>query len=834
MPEAGRPLSLSAVAALFFVSGAAALVDQVVWLRHLGLIFGNTTLATATLLAVFLGGLGAGAALLARVARTLSRPLIIYGLLELIVGLWALGSPQLFRGIDALYVPLYRSLGSEPELFALFRTLLAFLALGPPTLLMGASLPVLVAAAERGRDPEERERATAILYGWNTLGAVCGVALAGFLSIPLIGVRATLAWASAAQGLVALAAVLVDLGRMKRQGAAQPLLRASAPTGVPAPSVLSVLAPAALVMGATSIAYEVVWTRILVFYFGSSVYAFSLMLVVYLFGLGVGAALIGRWLSRIEPARFLAALEAGLAGLAIVSVGLLLHLDRQLVRLSELLKPQTFGEVLIGQLLGVLPVLLPPTLLFGASFPALVALAHRRGLPIETATGQLYAWNTAGAVLGSLGAGFLLIPTVGSQNGLLVLGGLNGLLAAQFAWIAFPPRSRLRLLAAAAGLVPIAAVALFPAHRVILNAALFRTSAAEDILLFEEDPQAAVAVRRVAHPEGAYVSLELNGVNVAGTSLDLYAVQLMQGHLPLLVADRSPSKVLHIGFGSGGTAHAVSQHPVQEIRIVEISPAVLRASDRFFRQLNHGVLHDPRVRLEVNDGRNFLLATKDRFDAVLSDSIHPRYAGNGALYTRDYFELLANRLDPGGIASMWLPTYSLATANYLQIVRAFRDLFPETIIWYEPSALNSFTIVTGKRQGPLLDPVRIEAALADPSLGRALGTLGIRSASDLALAYLVGPRELDPLLAAVPPHVDDQPAVEYESGRLLDRDRTWFETFSLLVNRRPAEPPSELLESFAPADADRLVVRWAERRRELEYHRSLLYRRYGPGARTGN
>lgn len=833
MREPNRPLPLLPVAGLFFLSGAAALVDQVVWLRHLGLIFGNTTLATATLLAVFLGGLGLGAGCLARPARRLSRPLLVYALLELCVSLWALGSPQLFRGMDLLYVATYRAVGTEPGLFAVLRTLLAFLALGPPTLLMGASLPVLVSAAERGRVKTEGEQATALLYGWNTLGAVAGVAFAGFVSIPRVGVQATLALASAAQGLVALGAAWLEASWRRKPPLAHPwpetAASAATPVAATGASVAPLLRLAALLMGATGIAYEVLWTRILVFYFGSSVYSYSLMLMVYLLGLGLGAAAIGRFLTRMEPARFLAAIEVLLAVFSVVSVFLLIHLDALLVRLSELLRPQTFFEVLTGQLLGVLPVLLPATLLFGASFPVLVALAHRQGTSIETAAGQLYAWNTLGSVLGSLGAGFLLVPAVGSQNGLLVLGSFHGLLAFLFSLLVFSQRSRLLVFAVASCFLPLAAIPLFPAHRVILNAAIFRTSAPEDLLLFNEDPQAAVAIRRVSHPAGAYLSLELNGVNVAGTSLDLYAVQLMQGHLPLLLSEQTPRKVLHIGFGSGGTAHAVSQHPVEEIRIVEISPAVLRASDRFFRPINHGVLTDPRVRVEINDGRNFLLASPEQFDAVLSDSIHPRYAGNGALYTRDYFELVAKRLRPGGIASMWLPMYSLSTANYLQIVRAFFDLFPETVIWYEPTALNPFTIVTGKKGGPLFHPERVKGALSDPALARALEPLGIRSSLDLPLSYLVGPAELQELLRKIPPHLDDLPTVEYESGRLLDRDRTWFETFSLLLSRRPSEPPDELLHLFPPSEREGLRGAWANRKRELEFHRSLLARRYGPG-----
>ena len=158
--------------------------------------------------------------------------------------------------------------------------------------------------------------------------------------------------------------------------------------------------------------------------------------------------------------------------------------------------------------------------------------------------------------------------------------------------------------------------------------------------------------------------------------------------------------MVHIGFGSGGTAYAVSRHPVSEIRIVEISPAVLAASDRFFGDINHGVLADPRVRVEINDGRNFLLATREIFDAVLSDSIHPRYAGNGSLYSEEYFELVAERLTPDGRGLDVAADVPLTSPNFAMILRAFHDVFPQTVVWYEPSALNAFTVVTGRPSMP--------------------------------------------------------------------------------------------------------------------------------------
>ncbi|MDQ1348079.1 MAG: spermidine synthase, partial [Acidobacteriota bacterium] len=286
------------LALLFFASGAAGLIDQVAWLRYLSLVFGNTTLATATLLAVFMAGLGLGALLFGRLADRTPRPLTIYALLEVGVGLFAIVSPQFFDGMDAVYVAVHRGAGGEPWAFALLRIALAAICLLPPTLLMGGTLPLVVRALRRpdgepdataGSEPHDAVipqtsrlgRDTALLYGANTLGAVCGVAGAGFLTIPLFGLRASLLL-SAALNFVAALGALALAARGRHAGPLESLtsLASLAPTPTPAPAAAATPRPrrdrrarilllAAVLMGATSLAFEVLWTRILVFYLGS-------------------------------------------------------------------------------------------------------------------------------------------------------------------------------------------------------------------------------------------------------------------------------------------------------------------------------------------------------------------------------------------------------------------------------------------------------------------------------------------------------------------------------------------------------------------------------------
>ncbi len=845
--ERSAPWGRRILALLFFASGAAGLVDQVAWLRYLSLVFGNTTLATATLLAVFMGGLGLGAVLFGRLSDRTERPLTLYALLELGIGLFAIFSPRFFDGMTGVYVAVDHAAGgasSAPWSFALLRLGLAALCLLPPTLLMGGTLPLIVrglgdlrrSASESGAARDRLGRDTALLYGANTLGAVCGVAGAGFLTIPLFGLHASLLFAAALNFAAALGALALG----QRSGFAAAAAGDTGTAGAAAahrPAADRRLLLAAVLMGATSLAFEVLWTRILVFYLGSTVYAFSLMLFGFLLGIAAGSLAIARAADRLKrPLAFLAAVELGIAATAPLSIWLFATLNGRQIALSEALRPQGFGIAVLAQLAAVLPILLPPTLLMGVSFPLLVRVYARRpgggdpDLGVGRDLGALYGANTLGCIAGSLAAGFVLVPLVGSQSSLLAIGAVTaliGLLLARTA-DALEPATRpggrrwISALALATPLLFTGLALLLPADRVILAAGVFGEDRPEDLVHFHEDASAAVAIRRMHASSGDYLSLELNGVNVAGTSPDLYAVQKMQGHLPLLLGGSRGARVVHIGFGSGGTAHAVSRHAVSEIRIVELSPAVLAASDRYFGAINHAVLADPRVRVEINDGRNFLLASTETFDAVLSDSIHPRYAGNGSLYSEEYFRLVGERLAPGGVVSMWLPMYTLTPSNFAMIVRAFRNVFPETVIWYEPSALNSFTIVTGRKGGGPWDSSALASGFADPAIIEALADIGMRRPADILACHLASGAVLDAFLGDTPPHVDDLPAVEYESGTLLAGNWTWLATFSRLLELRPEEPPAVVLAALPASEHPAMRELWRRQGRLLEDQRRYL------------
>lgn len=796
---ASRKFPLALTGAVFFLSGVASLMDEVVWFKYLHLTLGATTSATATLLAVFMGGLALGSWLFGRIAPRLSRPARTYGLLETGVAVFALATPLLFEAIHRGYVFAFRHVGEGPATLLAVRVALATLALLPPTILMGATFPVLSRFVER---EESHGRRSAGLYAVNTAGAVTGVALAGFLLVPRFGLKATLS----ASVCLSLVAALLALALQR-----DPLPPARPERGE---RPLRLWLVVAFLTGAGAMAVEVLWTRILVLYLGSSVYTFSLMLAIYLSGIAIGS-FAGTVLRQRDPRRLLAATQLALGVSIILQVLAFPAFAKVLVAVAtRFLHARTYTDVFVSEAITTTVYLFPPTFLMGLTFTALVRAACRSRDTAPRDVGSVYSSNTLGSIAGSLVAGFLAIPALGTQNSLLA----SCFLAAGVAWLVLPRSWPVRLAPAA-----FAALAFVPARDgVILASGPFSDVPRANVLFYDEDVTATVSVKQYETPPA--LSLELNGVNVAGTTPSLLTVQKLQGHLPLLLADR-PEKVLHVGFGSGGTAHAVSLHPISQIRVLEISPEVLQASARFFQPVNRGVLADPRLTATINDGRNFILASPDSFDVILSDSIHPRYAGNGSLYTKEYFRLCARRLRPGGVVSMWLPMYSLLPENFRSIVRAFHDVFPHVSIWYAHSVENSFTIViaTPEKTIRLADlRRRIES---QPGVGKDLAEIGAAEPAELLSYLMLGPDAVSAWVANADPHVDDRPSVEYESGRTLEHLRTWRRTFSELLARRSR------IEEFVgdlPAD-EALSARVRERFRSagavLTRHRQALEER---------
>ncbi len=764
------------MAGLFLVSGATALVGEVVWMRMLGLVLGNTVWAAATTATVWMAGMAVGSRLGAWLAPRTSSHLRWYGVAEGAIGIFYAVSPSLHSLLLDSGARLGEDMGQSLALGVIQRFALAALTLAIPTVLMGVTLPLLVECI-RGTDLASR---VSLLYGINTLGAAAGVFTAAYLTLPVLGEAASLAVAGMACALVGAIAICADFR------ARPPSPAAPAPQGVESSAKWFLVLVA--VMGASALAAEMIWVRILVLRLGSRVYAFALLLGVYLLGVAIGSLVIWFLAKRISnPGQALARIQL-LAAAALTLQVLALGYTGKIISALTSVIPIGMGFFWVQALffVGVVLLFLPVTVLFGASFPIAVAADPSRRSAGAHA-GVVASANTLGCIVGALGAPFLLVPLIGCQRSVLLL------VLAHVGVALVLNRKKLMVVAAVIVLGCAAVVSVALPGDWILRRTSGGGEAGIELVKIDETLTATVLVKRYQEEQGTWLSLELNGVNVAGTTPGLLAVQQLQGHLPLLQVAQ-PRRALHVGFGSGGTCWALSRYPVEQIDVVEISPEVLENSDTYFSEINHHVLSDPRVRVVVNDGRNYLLATDATYDAILSDSIHPVYAGNSTLYTVEYFRLCREHLNPGGVVSMWLPLYSLDQESYLRILAAFHEVFPRTVVWYDTSSFNEFTVVTGQVEP---GPVKIYwDRLLWPELADSLAIAGVEDASDIMSNLLLGPPEVDVMLYGVPAHEDDLPFVEYTAGRVLARQRTWFENLRMLGQSRARVSP--LVQDPAP------------------------------------
>ncbi|MBI2081748.1 MAG: fused MFS/spermidine synthase, partial [candidate division NC10 bacterium] len=766
----------------FFLSGATGLVYEVVWLRLLGLVFGHTVYAITTVLAAFMAGLALGSFAFARVVGRLSNLLRAYGWLEIGIGLSCAAIPALLGGAATLYLRLHGALDLSYDAFSLVQFLLVFALLLLPTALMGGTLPVLSQAL--AGPPGRLGRTIGVLYAVNTAGAVVGVVLAGYVLLPAIGNRATIAVAVGAN--LAVGAVALFLSRSRPFAPPEPGSPPAAPqaaraAGAPLPGPLGLAAAltvAALgLSGAASMIYEVAWTRALSLVIGSSTYAFTAMLVAFLVGIAGGSAAYS-WLRGTRPAgpATFAVLQAGI-GLAVALVLLLFERMPELF-LVALRWSDSPGFVQGVQFAVSAGALLLPTLLIGATFPCAVAVAARGAGRTGQDVGHIYAVNTVGAIVGTVLAGFVLIPALGVHAALKVGILLNLLLAAGLWGLSPHAAATWRWGGLAAAVLAALGAALVPPwdQRVmasgpaIYGKAYLEPSAQsvgkrlreQRLLYYRDGLSATVSVNQ----RGQHVFLRVNGKAEAGTAYDM-PTQLMLGHLPLLLHPK-PQRVLVIGLGSGITAGAVARHPIERLDIAEIEPAVVEAS-RFFAHEHGEVLADPRVRLVLADARTFLLTTAERYDVIISEPSNPWIGGLASLFSVEFFTLARERLRPGGIMLQWLQAYNLFPDDLRMVLQTFRTVFPGTSVW---NTHGDFLILGRTEPGPV-DFALVKARYqANPALRRDLERIGVPASPGVLGFFMLGEKDAARLAEGAGLNTDDRLPLEFSAPRALYVDTT--------------------------------------------------------------
>jgi spermidine synthase len=605
-----------------------------------------------------------------------------------------------------------------------------------------------------------------MLYGINTLGAAAGVYLATFFLIPSIGL--TGGWLTAA-GLNATVGGVAWVGARRWRSAPDAPGETEASRAAPGRWLVLVAYGGS---GLAALGYEVIWTRLLVLLFGSSVYAFAVMLAAFLLGLGLGA-LVGGWLAlRVQKPAIVAASLQVIIGVTVLAGAPWFDRLPQLFLAAFRLTGGTWWALTALEFLMALGLMIVPTTAMGATFAFVARLlgTERRA---ERTVGNVYAANTWGAILGAATAGFLLIPWLGFRGSLVALACANTIAACLLlAGATASSGSRWRWALPAPPVALAVAVALLPAWNakamssgVYVYADRYGTGEFERaldqqrVLFYREGATATVAVM-----EGRYRFLRINGKTDAGDSPDNLTQRLL-AHVPLLLHPE-PRSVLVVGLGTGITLGTALLHPIERVDTVEISPEVIEAS-RFFSAANGRALEDRRTRLRVLDARTWLLAGTTPYDVIISEPSNPWQTGNSTLFTREHYRLTRARLTPGGIFCQWLPFYRMDETDFKAAIRTFQAVFPEMSVWFSGGDV----LMVGGTSPLVVDLGNFLTRAADPGVARTLREIGIPDGSALLGFHMLDHERTREYAGVGPPfHTDIYPLLEFSAPKTLYRE----------------------------------------------------------------
>jgi spermidine synthase len=807
-----RPL-LPFLLLLFFGSGCAALIYEIVWFQMLQLVIGSSAVSLGVLVGTYMGGMCLGSVVLPRLISAARHPLRVYAALESGIGL--LGILILFGMRPASLI--YSAHVGSGLTGILLRGLFAAACLLPPTILMGATLPAM---ARRIESTPHGVSWLGFFYGGNIAGAVFGCLFAGFYLLRVHDSFFATFVAAAINGAVALAAVALSVStRFEQQVGASvsDQVRTGKPAvpeaGVPITFPWWVYVTIAL-SGMTAIGAEVVWTRLMSLILGGTVYAFSIILAVFLFGLGIGSG-VGSALARnsLRPGILLGWCQFCLTA-AIFWTALMLAKSLPYWPIDPSLTSNAWLNFQLD-MARCLWALLPATLLWGASFPLALAAAAARGQDPARLVGGIYAANTVGGILGGVGFSIVFIPWIGTQQSQRLLIGLAAcaalLMFATFAWQFLknaPLAAVIRgvLIFAVLAFFPIALakhVGKIPGELVAYGRFMPSRMGESEMLYVGEGMNNSVAVSR--ENSSGVRNFHISGKIEASSEPQDMRLQRMLGHLPALVHPH-PVSVLIVGCGAGVTAGTFTVHPgIKKITICEMEPLVPHISATYFGAENYGVVDDPRTKIIFDDARHYIFTTHDKFDIITSDPIHPWVKGSATLYTKEYFELVKSHLNPGGIVTQWVPLYESDSAVVKSEIATFFGAFPDGTIWSNDENGKGYDVVLlGQVGGTKIDLDAIQQRLEQPeysAVAQSLNEVSFQSVFDLFGTYAGRAQDLAPWLKDAEINRDRNLRLQYLAGFRSN----WYRSegiFNEMVVYRKF--PSEL---FAGSDTSLAILK---------------------------
>lgn len=814
------------IALCFVLSGATGLIYEVLWARLLGLVFGATTFAVSCVLAAFMGGLALGSAWAGRFAARIKRPLRAYGMIEIGVALYALAVPLLFRLIDQAYALIWSNFHPGFYAFSTWRFLLSCAVLLVPTTLMGATLPILSAALVRSAG--YTSASVARLYSFNLAGAIFGTLFAGFFLLPQLGVRQTIWTAATINFIIGLAAIYIDRKdartrstdfdedvkspdafeleiELKNQGARIAEEATSLNDSPSAETARGVEGTkfwffCAIVSGFVTFSAQVAWTRLLTMVIGSSTYAFSIVVALFLLGLYGGAFVVSRQPQKKDLRRTVLQFELATAAFLVFSLWIINITPALLLSVGQRFGTHTWFGLLMLQVLVACMLILVPAFLMGMIMPLVLVWAG--GAAKKDAVrrvGRSYAFNTLGAIAGAWSTGFILLPKGGTRFTILFAASLSIIVAG----LAYKPlgeavdKDLRRSLAVGAMCALILAMFIFAPD---LNKAdlsvgvydyLVRVLAKSlpptgeegkpvdpsqhQLLMFEEGPTATVSVRE----DIGIRSLAINGRTNASDHGDM-PTQVMLGQLPLLVAPRTDSGMV-IGFASGVSAGAMLQSNIKSLECVELERAAVDAS-RFFEHVNNHPLEDSRVRLIVDDARTYLRVTPERYDMIVSEPSHPWVPGVANLFTKEFFEIGRNRLNDDGVFVQWLQIYQLSTESLRSVLATFQGVFLHVLVFRVGGVANGKDLILIGSRVPLnLD--HFKERMSDTRVAAELSRVEMREPRDVEAWYVCDERQLSPAVAGAVINTDDNMHIETKVPReaflpTMEENGAWIDALS--------------------------------------------------------
>ncbi len=746
---------------IFLISGMAALTYEVVWVRMLSLIFGTTTFAVSTVLFAFMAGLALGSYFFGKIIDSVRSPLRLYAFLEMGIGIYAVFVPYIIEALNTAYVSSFDENIPNFLVYSLIRFAFSMAVLLVPTTLMGGTLPVISRYFVRNLGTVGWD--VGILYTINTLGAVAGVLLAGFYLEAAYGVRMSIYMAAVANVMIGFVALY--LAAREKTGAGEASVRGnepevSAPAGNVSPVNMNVLLWVFAISGFCALGYEVVWFRALLLALHNNTYVFSVMLATFLIGLTFGSYLISRILDQDRNwAVILIYIEIGIGLVAALTIPLFIaYHNASFLEMRPALATSFQSVTLVGFLLSGL-MMFVPTLLMGAALPIFNKLYINSMGVVGRKIGSLYAVNTLGAVLGSFVVGFLLIPYIGFIKSGFLLAVLNVaggvMIAASTRTAVIAGRKTAYILGAALIVLGIGGMVSLgkPSDFHILMMEDTRT------LFYKEGASSTVTVVEKKGMRAAFS----NGNIVVGSAPGALQTVRLLAHLPLLIHPEPRSAVV-IGFGMGVTTHSVSLYPLPVIDVIEIAPEILDGAT-YFQEINHGVIKDPRLKLVIEDGRNYLLRTRKHYSVITADPTHP-ILGSGNLYTREYYQQCYRRLSEDGVMVQYVPLHLLGDREFRALIHTFASVFEHSSLWYSHSDL----VILGSRKSQVFNYAKWDEKMRLPQINADLKQSNLGTPLSLLGRLLLGEEELRRFTQGADINTDDHPVIEFRGPRSIGVD----------------------------------------------------------------